>query len=139
MLFRSVMVLRQRDADMALYDGETVVATARPTTLAIQIPAAPDFAQAGAASKRYRGFESHFYPGCFVCGPDREAGDGLRIFAGPFSSESGPDGMVAAAWVPDASLADSSGWLAPEFIWAALDCPGAYAFPEPTKIGRAHV
>ncbi len=24
-----------------------------------------------------------------------------------------------------------SGFVAPEYIWAALDCPGAYAFPEP--------
>ena len=25
---------------------------------------------------------------------------------------------------------DLSGFVAAEFIWAALDCPGAYAFPE---------
>ena len=41
------------------------------------------------------------------------------------------DGLVAAAWIPDATLVDASGFVAPEFIWAALDCPGAYAFPEP--------
>lgn len=128
-----VLVLRQRADDMALFDDETLVATARPTTLEMEIPTAPGFVEAVAASDRYRGFKSHFYPGCFVCGPDREAGDGMRIFAGPLNSSSGPDGMVAAAWVPDASLADSTGRLAPEFIWAALDCPGAYAFPEPSK------
>jgi hypothetical protein len=41
--------------------------------------------------------------------------------------------MVAAAWIPDESLADASGLVAPEFIWAALDCPGAYSFPEPRQ------
>jgi hypothetical protein len=29
--------------------------------------------------------------------------------------------LVAATWQPDASL------CRPEFVWAALDCPGAYA------------
>lgn len=39
--------------------------------------------------------------------------------------------MVAAAWIPDESLVDGSGLVAPEFLWAALDCPGAFSFPEP--------
>jgi hypothetical protein len=39
--------------------------------------------------------------------------------------------MVAAAWIPDTSLADESGRVAPEFLWAALDCPGAFSFPDP--------
>jgi hypothetical protein len=41
----------------------------------------------------------------------------MRIFAGPL----GRDGLVAATWVP------ASAFTAPEFVWAALDCPGAYA------------
>lgn len=115
-------------------DGvEITVATARPANLDLVIPQAPDFATAQAASRRYRGFVRHFYPGCFVCGPEREPGDGLRIFAGPLATGSGPEGMVAAAWIPDATLVNASGWVAPEFIWAALDCPGAYAFPEPPE------
>ena len=80
---------------------------------------------------RYRGFDSHFYPGCFVCGPEREHGDGLRIFAGPLEANKGPEGMVAATWTPDESLVDSSGKVSTEYLWAVLDCPGAYAFPEP--------
>lgn len=112
---------------------EITVASARPASLDLVIPQAPDFATAQAASSRYRGFVRHFYPGCFVCGPEREQGDGLRIFAGPLATGSGPEGMVAAAWIPDESLVDASGCVAPEFIWAALDCPGAYAFPEPPE------
>lgn len=30
-------------------------------------------------------------------------------------------------WIPDASLAERSGTLATEFIWAALDCPSGFA------------
>ena len=36
--------------------------------------------------------------------------------------------MVAAPWTPDADLAGPDGFIFPEYIWAALDCPGAFAF-----------
>lgn len=113
--------------------GEVTVASARPTTLDLDVPEAPGFAEARAASQRYRGFVNHWFPGCFVCGPRRAHADGLRIFAGPVEEEGSPAGMVAAAWIPDESLADASGFVAPEFLWAALDCPGAYSFPEPPQ------
>jgi hypothetical protein len=60
---------------------------------------------------------------CFTCGPDRAAGDGLRIFPGPAS---GSD-LWAAPWTPDPSVADRDGLVAPEVVWAALDCPGGLA------------
>lgn len=34
---------------------------------------------------------------------------------------------VAAAWLPDESLAGPDGKVAPEFMSAALDCPGFFA------------
>ena len=123
--------VHKKDGLVELFYMENLVASGRPARLELDIPEPPGFAEATAASNRYRGLVSHFYPGCFVCGPEREPDDGLRIFAGPVEQGSGPEGMVAAAWIPDATLADSSGFVAPEFIWAALDCPGAYAFPEP--------
>ena len=123
--------MRITDAVVELFDQDKKVASGRPVSVELDIPRPPDFAGAQAASARYRGFVAHFYPGCFVCGPERDPGDGLRIFAGPVDEGSGPDGMVAAAWIPDETLADSSGFVAPEYIWAALDCPGAYAFAEP--------
>lgn len=123
--------VRMTDEAVGLFDGDKKVASGRPATVELDVPEPPDFAGAQAASARYRGFVAHFYPGCFVCGPEREHGDGLRIFAGPVEEGSGPDGMVAASWIPDETLADESGLVAPEYIWAALDCPGAYAFAEP--------
>ena len=125
------MQVREGDGGLELWHGDDLVATGRPATVKIDTPEPPDFAAAEAASKRYRGFDSHYYPGCFVCGPERPHGDGLRVFAGPVEAGTGPEGMVAATWVPDGSLANQSGNIESEYIWAVLDCPGAYAFPEP--------
>ena len=127
------MEIRKTDDGVALYHNDKLVASARAATVDIDIPPAPDFAAAEAASLRYRGFEDHFYPGCFVCGPQREHGDGLRVFAGDVEPGSGPQGMVAATWIPDESLADTSGHVSAEYIWSVLDCPGAYSFPEPAS------
>jgi hypothetical protein len=54
----------------------------------------------------------------------------LRIFPGLVS---GRDATYAAPWTTDASLADESGQVAPEFLWAALDCAGAFAVNEPPR------
>lgn len=107
-----------------LSSGDTAVATARTFDLDLVAPPGPSAAQAATASKAFVGFAEHVFPRCFVCGPERAEGDGLRIFAGPF----GDDGRVAAPWRPDASLCDASGVVRAEFVWAALDCPGGFAF-----------
>jgi hypothetical protein len=112
-----------------LFEGEPV-AEARSAAVEVPVPDAPAEGASASAAGRFRGFEQHPFPGCFVCGPDRAEADGLRIFAGPLD---GADGPVAAPWVPDASLAGADGWVAPEFLWAALDCPGAFAFPAPER------
>jgi hypothetical protein len=127
------MEIRLSDDGLVLYHQDELVASAKSATIDIEIPPAPDFAGAQAASLRYRGFEDHFYPTCFVCGPERDHGDGLRVFAGPVESGTGPQGMVAATWIPDESLVDASGLVSTEYIWSALDCPGAYSFPEPAN------
>jgi hypothetical protein len=106
-----------------LLDGEAVIAEARAAVLEFEVPARPSFEQALRASQRYLGFDTHNFPTCFVCGPDRRPGDGLRIFPG---SLEGGSSLLAATWTPDASLADASGIVGPELIWAALDCPGAF-------------
>jgi hypothetical protein len=112
-----------RDGDkVSLWDGEQLVAEAVPTSFDLSVPAAPTFAQAEAASRRFIGFDDHNFSTCFVCGTGRDSDDGLRIFPGPAGQE-----LVAAPWVPDASLADANGVVQPEFVWAALDCPGAFA------------
>lgn len=122
--------IRASGDTVALLDAEdTPIARARGTDLQIDPVPPPSFAEAEEASRRFRGFESHWFPSCFVCGPERRAGDGLRLFPGPI----GDGGIVAASWVPDASLAPADGTVAQEFLWAALDCPGGFAFPAPAE------
>jgi hypothetical protein len=106
--------------------GERLVAEAKPTQVDITLPHPPSFQEAQTASKNYLGFHDHHYPECFVCGPKRKAKDGLRIFPGKIPGKK----MVAAPWIPDDSLGDGKNEVRPEFIWAALDCPGAFAAME---------
>ena len=119
--------LSQSADRMELRRGEDLVATARPAIVELDVPPAPRFEEAAAASLTYAGFRSHAFPTCFVCGPARAVGDGLRIFAGRLR----PGGCVASPWVPGPSLADADGLVSPEFVWAALDCPGAFSFETP--------
>jgi hypothetical protein len=109
--------------------GESPVAQARPGDVGDLVPPSPPptLEEAIEAAGRYAGFHRHPAPLCFVCGPKRAEGDALRIFSGPL----GAPGVVAAPWTPDASLDGGDGEVAPEFIWAALDCPGfAAAAPD---------
>jgi hypothetical protein len=116
------------DGRVRVSDGDRLVAEAVPAEVELETPEPPAYEEAERASARYPGFGEHAFPTCFVCGPEREHSDGLRIFAGPLG-----DGRVASPWVvPDE--------VEPAFVWAALDCPGAIAvgFPDrgETLLGR---
>jgi hypothetical protein len=84
---------------------------------AIVVPAVPPVPYEAAleAAEKYRAAERHPFPLCFVCGPAREPGDGLRLEPGPVE-----EGLVAAPWTP-------AEVPAPEIMWAVLDCPGGLA------------
>jgi hypothetical protein len=125
----------ERGDTVLLRDGDDVIAEVRATRLTLDVPPPPSFERAEAMSRRFTGFAHHPFPTCFVCGPARAAGDGLRIFPGRASD----DALVGAPWVPDRSLADDGGRIRPEFLWAALDCPGYFAAAdagEPAVLGR---
>jgi hypothetical protein len=106
----------------------TIVATGRPTHLDVaDIPTA-SFAEAEDAARRTPYDEgNHKLPTCFVCGPARVDGDGLRIFAGPLARRADNNVAFASTWVPYLDLAGEDDRVAPEFVWAALDCPTGYA------------
>ncbi|MEP6892208.1 MAG: hypothetical protein ABI927_00385 [Gaiellaceae bacterium] len=106
----------EQQKHVRLLDGELLIAEAVAADLDLEAPAPVPWDVAVAASAGYAGFEEHAFPECFVCGPAREPGDGLRIFAGPVA---GVSGVVAAPWVAREG--------APEIVWAAIDCPGAFA------------
>ena len=103
--------------------GRDPGARAQPVVFELTVPPAPDYLRALDASRHFIGFSAICFPGCFVCGTDRARGDGLRIFAGRLSGRD----QVAATWVPDASLSAGDGKVRPEFMSAALDCPGYFA------------
>jgi hypothetical protein len=131
-LEKSLLVRTSPDG-ATLFDGEVAVAEARPVEFELSPPDPPTFEEAELAAKEFRGFHEHVFPGCFVCGPNRKDGEGLRIFPGVLGSQ----GEFAAPWIPDPSLArhgsaaDVGEPIADEFVWAALDCPGAFSFPQP--------
>jgi len=134
-LDRELAILRNPQGQ-ALMDGDVPVAEARHARLELVPPACPGLGAATAAAARYHGLAEHAFPTCFVCGPGRAPGDGLRIFAGEVPG----DGMVAAPWRPDPGLADADGRVDEAFVWAALDCPGAWAWlaalDNPLVLGR---
>ena len=106
-----------------LRHGATLLAEAVAAAPDLPPPPRPDRATAVAASARYPGRTPNPYERCFVCGFARAPGSGLRVFAGPTPTP----GLVAADWTVHPGLADEDGTVPGEFLWGALDCPGAYA------------
>jgi len=111
-------ISRGDDGTVEVWDGEILVAqafAAEPMD-ATEIPSPVTHAQAVAAGPAYEGLLSHPFPTCFVCGTGRDPGDALCLHTGRLA---GHTTARAAAWTPRES--------APELVWAALDCPGAWA------------
>ena len=102
------------DGDGArLLDRDALVADARPAPVEVTPPDPVSLEEAAAARERHvRDWSSEFGE-CYVCGV---RDDGLQVRSG-LVREREP---LHAAPV---ALLESS----PEFVWAAIDCPGAYA------------
>ncbi len=118
------LAVRADGERMLLLDGERLVAEARTHDVALEPPAPPTHQAALAASAGSRGWEEPEFAECFVCG-DRPDDSGLAIHAGAVA---GRENLVAATWIARE--------VAPEIVWAAIDCPGAYAVGGP---GRGEV
>jgi hypothetical protein len=127
--------LANDDAAVVLTDGDGgLVGRSDPAPDAElpQPPAFPGPEAAREAGRRYQGLTTRFHPICFTCGTEREDGDGLRVFVGQVQGAA--PGVVAGTWTPHAVFADAAGQVSTEVIWAALDCPGYFAWVE--KEGR---
>ncbi len=95
-----------------------------------------DHVTAAAAMGRYAGAQGHPFPGCFVCGTDRPAPDGLGLRPGRLLDR---EDTVATAWTADPSFAGADGALPGWLVWAALDCPGGWSsdlIGRPMVLGR---
>jgi hypothetical protein len=119
-----------------LCDGQTLIAEASPVYLGLSLPALPSYTAVLAAQQTAEYGRDHPFPDCFVCGPNRSAGDGLGLRPTYL-----PDyDLVATTWTPPAGLTNGNGRIAAEFLWAALDCPGGLAAvwrrPRPILLGQ---
>ena len=112
--------------EWTLTHRKAVVARAKNSSVTIEPQVIPSMADAVLCETRYPGFTRHAFPHCFVCGPQRSENDGLRLFTGV----SGSGDYVAAPFRAFDDLYDDKGQMSTEFIWSALDCPGAYAITQ---------
>ena len=81
---------------------------------------------------------NHPFPTCFVCGPHRERGEGMRIFTGPNSDET----LYAAHWFAEAAWSGDGKTVDARYIWSAMDCPSsgpAFATISDPKSTKAYV
>lgn len=118
--------VRSTDDGVALVLDDKIFAQGRSATVDLVLPEPPTYSEAEVATRLFRGFDCHPLANCFVCGTRRRPGDGLRVFAGPVSGRK----LVACPWIPDDTLDDGHGFVRQEYLWSALDCPGAFTFPQ---------
>lgn len=147
----TAMPLRLDNGELFALHGDHPVARARGASLpAMTVPAAPSVAEARAAEEHFIGFKDHAFPGCYVCGPDRE--DGLRLFPGWLEDRR----AVACTWTPTEEQGDGHERVTLPQLYAALDCPGSFSLvrdpgnwvvlgsftvqvDEAPRLGEAHV
>ena len=117
--------IERADGWARLLRDDELIAEARASEVDVtaKLPAAVTWDEAVAAMAAYRGLANHPFPTCVACGPKREPGDGLRLSSGSVAGHE----VVASAWEPAAWTAKDDGRVAPAIVWAALDCPGAWA------------
>ncbi len=111
-LERPLAVELDNDA-VRLLDGAALVAEARPAPVDVEPPAPVSVHDAEEARKRHIRDSSPDFRECYVCGV-RE--DGLEISVGTVV---GREPLHASPIALPQSTA--------ELVWAAIDCPGAYA------------
>lgn len=121
------LTIRKEQGQAVLLDGNREVATARAGTINTHAQADLSWDQALVGRESYVGLTEHLFDHCFVCGTQRQTGDGLRLFTGPV-----PDTKyVACSWSPEPDFVGDDDYLKPEFVWSALDCPAYWGIGTP--------
>jgi len=124
------MAVMRRDDGLIVQYGETLVGEVRPTTFSLDIPDCPAPDMVRAAEARFDEFKKDDFHRCFVCGTEREVGDGLRLGTGPVAGGE----VVAAAWTPHENFAGPDGIVPRRILWSALDCPGVWSIIRDTGV-----
>lgn len=125
---RALQVVRG-DRALLLRDGDVLICEARAGSVAhLQPPPPPDdWTEVMRRGDEGGSPEDSDFHRCIVCGRGRAVGDGLRVFG-----TGGPQkGYSLSCYLPHANHADDTGRIRPEFLWGALDCPGAWAAQDP--------
>jgi hypothetical protein len=122
-LLDEALEVRVEEDEARAFAGDELVieAVAAPPLASWDAPAV-SVEEARAAAARFAPPADGTFDRCFVCGRARHD-DGFRVFPGTVE---GTD-LFAAPWTPPAWAADADGAVLPEFVWAALDCPGYFA------------
>ena len=130
-------VVRQVDGSLDLMREDRLICQASPAKLTAEVPKPPfDWVLAERARASGGGEEGTEFSHCIVCGRGRGRGDGLQIWTGR-----APGNRSLSLYLPHENHADAEGRIRPEFVWGALDCPGAWAAqdedsPQPALTGR---
>jgi hypothetical protein len=122
-LDRPLRVEEAEDGVRLVDDGEPVADGIALEGVELDLPDPPPLHEAENSDLRSEFYDDHPFPGCFVCGPDREEGDGLCIYPGHIDAHR----LLACVWTPHPTLAEPNGAVREEILWAALDCPSGIA------------
>jgi len=124
-----------QDGNAQLLLGDELIAEGQRALWTTAAVYHASFEQSQEAARKSPAFHEHPFPTCFVCGPQRTEGDGLRIFPGELPGKTG-EHIFAAPWIPATEFADPKGRIREEFLWAAMDCPTGFAagFPYEGKL-----
>jgi hypothetical protein len=137
-LGRALELVRADDTSVEFRDGQRLLVVGRSARPHVrEIPAASFLEAENAARRSSHSDQSrHPFPGCFVRGPARAVGDGLRVFVGPLPARPGREiAVLAASWVPASDSAGADGAVSGECIWAVLDCPSGFACLAARELG----
>ena len=120
---------------LMLHDGDTLLCEARAGSVDHLVPPPPptDWHEVMRRGENGGSPEDSDFNWCIVCGRGRAIGDGLRVLG-----SAGPEpGTSLSCYVPHANHADEQGRIRSEFVWGALDCPGAFAAQDPDDMRPA--
>jgi hypothetical protein len=120
---------------LTVTDDVTLIAEAAVKTLRFDVPTPATWEEALAAREQSYSFplgintlfstpRRGVHPICFCCGAELPPEAGAHVYSAPVPTRQ----QVAAAWQPHSVWAGDEGWIRPEIIWTALDCPGQMAW-----------